>query len=395
MRNESSKTGVCRRYDLDWLRVIAFGVLIYFHAAVAFLPQGIPMTLNAEPSVGLTIAVAFSHQFRLALLFFVSGCGVYFATRSKGRNAFIKERSRRLLVPLIFGVVVLVPIMVYLEKTYIGALELDYWHFYLEYFTEGVYPRGHLSWHHFWFLAYLYLFCLLAWPIFRRIREANGRQWINETLTRYRLNGFGIYLFILPLLLVEIPLRPIFPGFRDLIHDWASFSHWFMVFVAGFVFAFERGLLSDAEKLRTISLCAAVLVSSLLFWQFWQPSKMKLLPFAGEQVDALAYLWFCVLRISNAWLWILVCVGYSARYLNRPSVVLSALNRAVYPTFCLHLPVLVALESVVLPMNLSIAMKFFLITSITMCILYVLYQLLRRISFLHVFVGMRGDNSKA
>jgi hypothetical protein len=69
-----------RRADLDWLRVIAFWLLIYFHAAIAFVPGGIPMIQNAEVSPVLQVMVGFLHEFRLALLFLISGgrssCGI-------------------------------------------------------------------------------------------------------------------------------------------------------------------------------------------------------------------------------------------------------------------------------------------------------------------------------
>ena len=76
-----------RRYDLDWLRVIAFLVLIYFHTAIFFVSGGIPMIQNVQTSAVLDVFVNISSQFRLALLFLISGAGVAFAkkrTTNKG-----------------------------------------------------------------------------------------------------------------------------------------------------------------------------------------------------------------------------------------------------------------------------------------------------------------------
>ena len=155
-----------RRADLDWSRVIAFGFLIYVHAAVAFLPSSIPMIQNSEPSPALQVLVGFLHQFRLALLFLISGVGVCFALRRRSRAEFMRERAVRLLVPLVIRVLVVVPPMVFLEKRFIGTFDGSFLDFYPALFTKGVYPHGHLSWHHYWFITYLYLFCLLSWPIF-------------------------------------------------------------------------------------------------------------------------------------------------------------------------------------------------------------------------------------
>ena len=380
-----------RRYDLDWLRVIAFGILIYFHAAVAFLPDGIPMIINEQPSETLTIGVAFLHQFRLALLFFVSGCGVCFALRSRTRNAFLKERSYRLLIPLLFGITVLVPVMVYFEKRYLGEEFSGFFGFYARYYTSGVYPGGHLSWHHFWFLAYLYLFCLLGWPVFKRL---SSDALIQNLVARYRLDSYGIYLLVVPLFVIELFLRPLFPGFRDLIHDWASFSHWFVIFVAGFVFARERRLLEAARQFRFVSLSAAVIATAVLFAAFWQSDPGHLYPFPEGEIDVLRFVAFSLIRVIHAWLWILVCVGFAAQLLNRQSRILSELNRAVYPVFCLHLPVLVVLEYYVLPLDWSIAQKFMFITTSTVLILMVFYLLLRPLKLLHPVLGYKAPLAK-
>lgn len=92
-----------RRYDLDWLRVIAFFILIYFHTAVFFIPGGLPMIQNAEVSPGLGVFVDISHQFRLALLFFISGVGVAFARRRRTNTAFLRSEASACLsrLPLV------------------------------------------------------------------------------------------------------------------------------------------------------------------------------------------------------------------------------------------------------------------------------------------------------
>jgi cbb3-type cytochrome oxidase subunit 3 len=221
-----------RRADLDWLRVIAFWLLIYYHTAIAFVPGGIPMIQNAESSVVFPVMAGFLHEFRLALLFLISGVGVSFALRHRNKAQFMRDRAVRLIVPLVYGILVIVPPMIYLEKRFIGAFTGSFADFYPMFFTEGVYPRGNLSWHHYWFIFYLYLYCFLGWPIFEYFKRGTGRQQLahwSQKLSR----GGCLYLAIVPLAVVEILLRAWFPGFPDLIHDWANFSHWFMIFIAG------------------------------------------------------------------------------------------------------------------------------------------------------------------
>ncbi|MDH3615644.1 MAG: acyltransferase family protein [Gammaproteobacteria bacterium] len=378
-----------RRADLDWLRVIAFWLLIYYHAAIAFVPAGIPMIQNAESSSLLQVMAGFLHEFRLALLFLISGVGVSFALRHRNKAQFMRDRAVRLLVPLVFGILVIVPPMIFLEKRFIGAFSGSFAEFYPMFFTEGVYPRGNLSWHHYWFIFYLCLYCLLGWSIFAYFKRAAGQSQLAHWSQRLSRGGY-LYLAIAPLAIVEIALRAWFPGFPDLIHDWANFSHWFMIFIAGFLLASSRPLLNRTQHLRGQSLALAMIATATLFAQFWLPGKGHFSPLVNGETDIATYVWFCVLRVSNVWFWLLACLGYAGRYLQRPSRLLTYLNGAVYPLFCLHLTVIVALEYVIVPLHWSILAKYLAITTGTIVVSLGSYELLwRRIAWVRPLLGLK------
>jgi uncharacterized membrane protein len=378
-----------RRADLDWLRVIAFGLLIYFHAAVVFLPSGIPMIRNAEPSPVLQVFVAFVHQFRLALLFLISGVGVCFALRHRDRRDFLRDRAVRLLIPLAVGVLLVVPPMVYLEKRFVGAFDGSLVAFYAGLFTSGIYPRGNLSWHHYWFIAYLYLFCLLGGPVFAHWKSAAGQAQLGRWAQALR-RGERVYLFVVPLAIVEIALRAVFPGFRDLIHDWASFSQWFAIFLAGFVFASCAPLLERVEQQRALSLGLGACTTALLFAQFYSPVHSGFTPLRDGEADLARYLWFCLVRVANVWFWLLACLGYAGRYLRRPGRVLDYLNEAVYPLFCLHLSIIVGLAYPIVPLEGSIAVKYLCITTGTVVLTLGLHEGIRRVGFLRPLFGLKS-----
>jgi peptidoglycan/LPS O-acetylase OafA/YrhL len=378
-----------RRVDLDWLRVIAFGLLIYFHAAVAFLPSGIPMIQNDVPSPVLQIFVTFLQQFRLALLFLISGVGVRFALKHRDRSQFISDRAVRLLVPLAFGILVLVPPMVYLEKRFLGTFQGSFVDFYPAFFTSGVYPEGHLSWHHFWFLAYLFLFCVIGWLLFRYFKAPAGQAMIGTLTTQLSRGGRLWYLPIVVFALAEIPLRAVFPGFRDLIHDWASFTHWFLIFVGGFIFASSNPLLDRTARRRRWSLALALLTTTILFAQFYSPAQSGFAPGRAGAVDPISYVWFCVVRMANVWFWLLACLGYAGHHLRRSTPLLTYLNDAVYPLFCLHLPVIVALDYLVVPRSWPIAAEYLLITTGTVATSFAGYELARRLPWLRPLLGLK------
>ncbi len=372
-----------RRFELDWLRVIAFGILIYFHAAVFFIPGGLPLIQNGETSKGLGIFVEISSQFRLALLFFISGAGVYFARRRRTERAFISERSTRLLVPLLFSLVVVVPPMVYTEKLFLGEFSGSFFEFYPLVFTTGVYPSGNLSWHHLWFVAYLYLFCLLAIMPLRWLAERG------EVLLS-RVKGVGIYGLMPVLIVPEWILRWQFPGFRDLIHDWASFVLWFLVFIAGYCVASRMRLIDDVVRYRWVSLLLAA-STTLIMLGLWADLSPWVAP-----GDVLGYLVRSAMRIVMIWSAILACLGFAGRYLTFGGPSLSYLNEAVYPLFILHLPALVILGYFIVPLEWSLWTKFWVLTSATILSVLLLYQLLiRPFNLARLCFGVKSKSNAA
>ncbi len=369
-----------RRHEFDWLRVIAFFVLIYFHTAIIFVPGGLPLLQNADTSQVLDIFVQISSQFRLGLLFMVSGLGVAFASRRRDRRSFLLERSWRLLLPLVIGILLWVPPMVYLEKRSIGEFDGSLWAFYPTLFTDGVYPKGNLSWHHFWFLAYLYLYCLLGLAVYRQLDRARPMaSWLS--------NGSRLFLLALPLWVIELLLRPWFPGFRDLIHDWASFSHWFVLFLAGYAFARHPSLQQAAIRLRAYSLLSALASLAILFGLY---DGIRF-DDAGAQTlsRAVSFAFFAALRIAFVWSVLLACFGYAGRYLHQPNKALSYLNQAVYPLFILHLTTSTAIGYVVVQWPLNLWLKFGLITTGTIVLVLLAYEvLIRRSPWLRPLFGL-------
>lgn len=373
-----------RRYDLDWLRVLAFLILIYFHAAIAFIPGGLPLIQNAEVSQGLDLFVTISAQFRLALLFFISGLGVAFARKNKSTREYLLERSKRLLIPLIVGITLIVPPMVYTEKLFMGAFDGSFLDFYPQFYLGGIYPKGNLSWHHFWFIVYLYLFCLLGIKAFKIL---DNKQNNLPKKAIQSLKGRGIYTFILPLFVVEVCLRAFFPGFRDLIHDWASFFQWFLVFLAGYVFANHLNLLNSATRLRHWSFVGAITSIVLMFILF---GGMHLNEDPRDEWLFPKYLLFCAVRVTIVWTCILSCLGYAGKHLQFTNGVLRYVTEAVYPLFILHLTFITILGYWVVSLEWNLWSKYLFITSGTVFLVLASYHfLIRPFNIMRVLFGVK------
>src|SRR5687767_13305909 len=99
-----------RRYDIDWVRVIAIGLLLIYHVAIGFQSWGILISFitSNEPWESLWLPMAMLNVWRIPLLFYVSGMGVYFAIQNRSWKQLLLERAGRILLPFLFGIVLIV-----------------------------------------------------------------------------------------------------------------------------------------------------------------------------------------------------------------------------------------------------------------------------------------------
>ena len=145
-----------RQYDIDWLRILLIISVFLFHIGMIFNTWGwhIKNNVLVEQLDGV---MAFLHYWRLPLLFLVSGVGTWLALGKRTSGQYVKERFRRLFIPFLAGIFILVPVQVYMEK----AAQFDSLLAFYPHMFDGVYPEGNFSWHHLWFILYLFTIALI------------------------------------------------------------------------------------------------------------------------------------------------------------------------------------------------------------------------------------------
>ena len=233
--------------DLDWLRVLAIVVLHLFHTGMMFntwdwhvkSPVALPVL---EPTMEVL------HLVRMPLLMLISGAGTAFALRRRTLGAFAKDRTKRLLLPLVFGMFVVVPPQIYVERLFRGQFQGSYAAFYPTVLDFVPYPAGSLSWHHLWFVAYLFIYCLLALPVFAALRTARGERFVARA-DAWLSRGWNVAWLVVPLLLNRILLRD-FPETHALRDDPRTFLHYGLLFSYGHLLARCPGVWTRLVALR-------------------------------------------------------------------------------------------------------------------------------------------------
>ena len=365
-----------RRYDLDWLRVIVFALLIGYHVGMFFVPWGWHLKNNVIYE-WLKWPMLFLNQWRLPILFLISGMGTFYALSKRNIWQFNKERLLRLGLPLVFGMLVIVPPQVYFERLADGQFHGSFLKYMTSVAYEGIYPEGNLSWHHLWFLPYLLVFSLLLSPIFVFIKNRKTKL-IDWTKKRIQ-NPLGLYIFIVPLYALESFMEPFFDITHDLITDWFNFCSSLTLFFFGFILvACGNDFWIALEKVKKKALIFGLLgfTGLLIIWQF--------------EDGYVVHFTEAFLKIVNLWSWILVLLGYAAQHKNKPSATLSYANRAVYPFYILHQTVTVGIAYYLMDLNWGLLPKATILILGTFGICWFIYHfIILKLTFLQPLFGLK------
>jgi len=363
------------RYEfLDWLRVLAIFLLLFFHTGMLFVGWGWHLQ-NAETIPALQLPMDLAHRLRMPLLFVIAGAGMWFALKRRSGAAFVGERTWRLLVPALVGMLVIVPPQVFLERVSDG----DWSGGYLDFLWQRVfqfkpYPAGDFSWHHLWFIIYLYVYVLLLVPLMLWWRDAR----------RELKPGAWMYALALPLGINEALLKPLFPETHNLIHDWYIFNHYLLLTIYGFVLASMPGVWDWFARQRHWSLAIGVAVVAALLTLF----KIGVVHHdtATDSVCANIFTWMCLLAF----------LGYGRQHLSFGNRLLSWARDASYPIYILHQTVILMIAFKVIQEPWSPWTKYWVVLGATLVVCVFLYEfVLRRFALTRAAFGIKVHEKRA
>ena len=256
---------------------------------------------------------------RIPLLFIISGMGVWFAMRRRNWKELLKDRAKRILLPLIFGSFFIVPISGYLYQEFNNLDPM--------YFPNG----GHL-----WFLGNIFFYVLILCPIFFVLKR-NPNNVLSRCFKWVLKFPAALYLFTIPFI-IEAELVAPSQGFASYANTPHGFWLGLLAFLTGFIFISLGDVFWRAvERIKIISLGISIplfLVRMIVF-QFGGPF---------------------FITVIESWSWLFAVIGFGSTYLNRPSSALTYLSKAVYPVYILHMIFLNLSASLILSKPTSIEM---------------------------------------
>jgi len=370
-------TPTTRRYELDWLRVFGTLAVFFFHCNRIFDHGGWHVK-SLEQSPVSSLFTDFTVQWLMPLFFLVSGASTWFSLSAGETGRFLWARVRRLVVPLVFGIFVLIPPQVYLERLNHKEFAGSFLEFYPHYF-DGFYGfGGNFAWMglHLWYLLALFLFSVISLPLLlwvkRRVHTvflAGLGSWASRLL--------GLCLFPVPVAVLELLLDPRGLGLRD-FGGWNLFAY-LIFFVTGYLLATDSRFQQSIWRHRQLFLGLAVaLLAMLLVLRRWEAS----VPVVGTVV--------ATARAFHSWFWLLAMLGFALAHLTFSRPWLKRANEAVMPFYILHQTVILLVGYQILKWNAGIFGKFCVIATLAFATIVLLYELvIRRVNLLRFLFGMR------
>ncbi|MFT6733915.1 MAG: hypothetical protein ACJAS9_002109 [Polaribacter sp.] len=374
----SSKDMPSRRLDLDWLRVLAFGLLIFYHTGMLYVADWDFHVKSQYLSQNLQSVMLLVNPWRMAILWMISGIAIRFILAKVSLKHFLVTRSYRLLLPLLFAILVIIPPQLYYEMTQNGDLNLSYWEFYKQFFNlENLifekYSAGiwhHIDVNHLWYLRELWRFSLylvILLPLFNSRVFKGVLDWFSG------LNGYLSALIIaVPIFLIELLIEdtkePL--GFLFLIYG----------YLLGWNTVLWQKLKENAFLLLALSLILYVAI--IIFYQMvWLNMS--------EQTDKNLLLIGTLVYSLDRLVWVLAILAIGFRFLDYNSSKLQYLSEAVYPFYILHQTIIIVIGFEITQYHLGGISEACVILFSTFLFCFIGFEIIRRIDWIRPLFGLK------
>ena len=363
-----------RRADLDWIRVGAFFLLILYHVGMFYVPWDFHVK-SPHPVTWLEPVMLLTNPWRLTLLFLVSGAATRFMADKASAGGLAKARTARLLPPLVFAILVIVPPQTYYEVVeklgYSGSI-VD---FYRKYVTASGHWRvdgGPLitpTYNHLWFVAYLFVYSLLLAALLSLVRPILPAA---ERGMEKMFSGWGLLLVPIAVLAgLRVFLAPRFPITHALVDDWYNHALSLGAFLFGFLSARSEAIRAGFIRLRWPALALALGGYLLFAWIELPPAAARI----AYGIDQ--------------WGFIAAILGFGARWLTKGGPVLSYLTLGVFPFYIVHQTFIVVAGHELARLGLPRGLEALLLIGGTFATCFAAYEIVRRSNLLRPLFGLK------
>jgi peptidoglycan/LPS O-acetylase OafA/YrhL len=366
-----------RRYDLDWLRVLAFGLLIFYHTGMLYSQNWGFHFKSQYLSSNVENAMLLLSPWRMGLIWFISGVALRFIISRFSLKTFLITRSVKILLPLLVGIWIIVPIQLYAQMSQETGLTISFWDFYSQFFDlnnplfkhyeAGIWP--HVDVNHLWYLRSLWQFTLLLVLLLPLLHSRHLNSAVALCSDRP--------LFLATCLLIPvIILRFTWPA------DTLRYPMGLLFLLYGYLFAWQSIFWQHLKrylKPLIVLFCIGYLLIVVGYHFIWQQSGAS-----AWQIKTVEVI-YTVQRVIG----VLLMLALAQRFLNHDHPKLALLNSAVFPFYLLHQSVIIALAFYLTDVQLGGFIEPVVILSLTFLMCWLMFICVRRIDILSPLLGLK------
>lgn len=387
MNDLASRTTLpSRLFWVDNLRNVAVLSLVLFHTARLFDPE--PWHIKDRHTyLAADVVVALFNVWGMPMLFLLAGFSMMLSLERRSAGRFAGERVTRLFVPFVFGIFALVLPQVYLERiapadlVTQSPLRLDVGVIdFMPRFFNCCYDEANFSWHHLWFLIYLFVYSLVLLPVFLALRSDAARPLRGAFAAAFS-NLPMLLLLGLPLIVIEATLRPIYGSSHALIDDWANHAHFAWLMLLGALLALTEAPRAEIRRwFPVLAGLAAALLATALVHRFATPLPMTPLVWT-------------TLRTMCEWTLLLALIGGFARF-DRRVPWLTGFTPYAMAFYMLHQTIIIALGFLTIGWSDASLSKYLAIVVVTTAVSLALAALIDRHPLSRFLFGMAGKRRR-
>ncbi|MFC1871280.1 acyltransferase family protein [Chloroflexota bacterium] len=388
----SLATKPARLFYIDWLRVLAMLAIFLFHSNRFFDTFGWHLK-NADQSIASTMFTGLLNLWLMPLFFLLSGVGSWYALRFRSGGQYLFDRVKRLLIPLYtVGIFIILLPQVYFEYVTNEGYTGTFWELIPNYlgsipdrFNTGPFFFN-LEFGHLWFLQFLFLISLVTLPQLIYLKSEAGQKLIKRLATWCSRWG-GVFLFLIPLILVRIGLRSFFSG----EHTWADFVYYAVFFLIGYIMPADNRFTDSFKRYGWV--CMALGIAG------WGGAGLFTFVldynYQGRESFSLMFVLFQIIMSIANWSWVVFILSLGVKYMNFGNKVVNYGNDAVLPFYILHQTIILGVGWFVITWDIGILPKYLIIIVVSFALIMVLYELLiKRVNILRFLFGMRLKKAK-
>lgn len=298
-----------RKHFLDNLRWIFILVLIPYHAAMAWNTWGEMNYIVFEGNRIISSIVVFFSPYYMPLLFLLAGISTKYALEKRTFGQYLKERTKRLLIPLLFGTLIFMPIMAYLADRfnfgYTGSFFQHYGIFFTR-FTDLTGADGGFSFGQFWFLLFLFVISMAGIGVIA----------VQKKICHNTPQNIPFWL----VLLLGLPL----PLINQLLSiGGKSLAAFFYIFLLGYYVFSNETVIDKAEQYVIPTAAIGLLATAANVYLFlWSPKVYS-------TINSIVF-------YVSEWFMLLALIGFGKRFLDRKGKVSGHLSKRSFPFFSFH-----------------------------------------------------------